>query len=40
MGVSDNGDDDLDGKSELGGNSRSITISGIHWLVLRVKRTN
>lgn len=40
MGVSDNGDDDLDGKAELGGNSLPITISGIDWLVHRIKRTN
>lgn len=38
--ILDNGDDDLDGKAELGENSCSITISGIDWQVLRIKRTN
>lgn len=41
MGISNNGDNVLDGKAELGEKSCSIIIiSGIDWLVLRIETTN
>lgn len=39
MFISGNGEDDLYDQADLGENSCSITVSGIDWLVLRIKRT-